>query len=548
MTRQTSTIATWRNRVRARIGSTLPWARRSDLAAHLEALAATNAQHLDALRAELEGLVALHAGYSSGRIDQFDQQLVRLSDDLTELIGSRMAENAESHELLATRTAEVDATLAALAAHVDVLTRSIAALSDGPSARRKELHDALAWYPTWSALAPLASEPLVSVIVPTRDRRGLLEGALASLVRQTYPNWEAIVVNDGSTDSTGDLLDEICARDQRFRRFDGGGRGCAIARRHGLEQVRGDVIAYLDDDNVMTDGWLRAAVEALGRSPELGAVYGGQLRQEEVSMPTLLLEPFDELVLLESNFIDIGAFAHRPLGGVAFREHTNGFEDWDFILSVNELHSIDPLPVVASVYMTTAPGRMSMASGRYEVESTVRSTAVRRRLADPAFVERSLRLLTKETSPSTGAVITHDAESLVAIMLSIARRRGGTIGVLEWGTRPRLEFVQDLLGPHGMDVHWRVVGSDEPPDVEAPYDVIVVDGEMPRACVATAREVVAADGFVLVHGDDASWRDVDGFESWMAIGDEFWIGSTTATDFTGIVPIRALLRGMRRSR
>ena len=137
------------------------------------------------------------------------------------------------------------------------------------------------------------------------------------------------------------------------------------------------MIAYLDDDNLMSDGWLRAVVEVLGRQHELRAVYGAQLREVDAAEPWLLLEPFDELRLLEGNFIDIGAFAHRPIGGVAHRPDIRGLEDWDFILSVGETHTPVALPVIASIYLTGAGGRMTLGSDQSDDEEFIRSSAVR---------------------------------------------------------------------------------------------------------------------------------------------------------------------------
>jgi hypothetical protein len=588
----------------------LPWVKRSDV----DVLASSFSTQVEQLRGEWEDVVSLHARRSSARADQLERQLAQLSSDLTEMIGLRLVENAESHDVLATRIASTDAVLSGVAAHLNALDRSVASFSDAASARRKDLHDALAWYPTWSALAPLGSEPLVSVIVPTRDRRGLLGAALASLERQTYRHWEAVVVNDGSTDGTGELLDELSLHDERFRRFDTGGLGSGAARQYGLEQARGEVIAYLDDDNLMTDGWLRAVVESLVRSPELSTVYGGQLREMDGPRPWLLLEPFDELLLLEGNFIDIGAFAHRAIAGLGFRSEVDGFEDWDFILSFSEEHSIVPLPTIASVYMTSALGRVSVASGRHEVEEAVRSRAVRRRLADPVFVDRALRTLSATAPPrhSTGdeMVTFNDVEALVGIIRSVGRRREGPIRILVWDTRRGLEPVRAALGLHRLDVHWLLIGlesepvqssgSDEPvhwfdgsttdpvrlaeavlewpvtdvafdatvavppsdldPSTE-PYaslparmglsfDVVIIGGIEQRECLSVASQVVAEDGVVLLRAAESVWRDVEvgEFESWCAIGGEFWIGSLVQTDFTDLVPIRALLRGIGRGR
>ena len=58
----------------------------------------------------------------------------------------------------------------------------------------------------WIRHATITTTPLISVVLPTRDRRERLERAIASVVRQTYSNWQLVVVDDGSVDTTSDFL------------------------------------------------------------------------------------------------------------------------------------------------------------------------------------------------------------------------------------------------------------------------------------------------------------------------------------------------------
>ncbi|HTM10321.1 MAG TPA: glycosyltransferase [Verrucomicrobiae bacterium] len=97
--------------------------------------------------------------------------------------------------------------------------------------------------------------PLVSVIIPTYNRRAMLSDAIDSVIRQTYGDWELIVVDDGSTDGTAD---DVRARmHASVRLIAQRRRGVAAARNLGVRSSHGNYIAFLDSD----DFWLPRKLE-----------------------------------------------------------------------------------------------------------------------------------------------------------------------------------------------------------------------------------------------------------------------------------------------
>ena len=116
-------------------------------------------------------------------------------------------------------------------------------------------------------------EPLVSVIIPTWNRVYCLANAIDSLVAQTYPNWEAIVVDDGSTDNTASLLAERYGSDRRIRCVYQDNGGAAAARNYGLRLATGDYIAFLDSDDVWAAWKLELQLSCFQHFPELGMVW-----------------------------------------------------------------------------------------------------------------------------------------------------------------------------------------------------------------------------------------------------------------------------------
>jgi glycosyltransferase involved in cell wall biosynthesis len=96
----------------------------------------------------------------------------------------------------------------------------------------------------------------VAIIVPAKNAEGVLAAALDSLLRQTRRDWEAIIVNDGSADGTGDIAGGYAARDPRFRMIDGPGRGVAAARNAGLRAASTPWLVFLDADDWLAPTYL----------------------------------------------------------------------------------------------------------------------------------------------------------------------------------------------------------------------------------------------------------------------------------------------------
>jgi len=112
---------------------------------------------------------------------------------------------------------------------------------------------------------------LVSVIIPTYNRADRIVHTIESIHRQTYPNIEIVVVDDGSTDNTEEVVKSLSHGDRKhivyYKKLNG---GCASARNRGLELANGDGIAFLDSD----DTWEENAVESMvHRLEESGADF-----------------------------------------------------------------------------------------------------------------------------------------------------------------------------------------------------------------------------------------------------------------------------------
>jgi glycosyltransferase involved in cell wall biosynthesis len=112
---------------------------------------------------------------------------------------------------------------------------------------------------------------LVSVIIPTHNRAALVREAIQSALDQTYPAREVIVVDDGSTDETPQVLARY---GDAIRTVRTPHRGCAAARNTGINLARGAYFAFVDSDDVAPPNKLAVQVPVLEARPDVGFVYG----------------------------------------------------------------------------------------------------------------------------------------------------------------------------------------------------------------------------------------------------------------------------------
>jgi glycosyltransferase involved in cell wall biosynthesis len=133
--------------------------------------------------------------------------------------------------------------------------------------------------------------PFVSVILPTYRRPHGLRRALASVLDQTFPasSYEILVIDNNSPDDTARVIDEI-AREHpgRVRRLFEVRQGVSYARQAGIDQARGEIIAFFDDDVHVARNWLETIVETLEAHPEVQCVGGRVLPEWSVPPPAWL--------------------------------------------------------------------------------------------------------------------------------------------------------------------------------------------------------------------------------------------------------------------
>jgi glycosyltransferase involved in cell wall biosynthesis len=244
------------------------------------------------------------------------------------------------------------------------LLRKIHALDGALEQHRK--HVEVQTFMQWIELATLRGAPLISIVLPTRDRRELLTRAICSVNRQTYQDWELLIVDDGSVDDTPAYLAGLT--EPRVRSFRANGSGVCAARNVALAEVRGELIAYLDDDNIMHPHWLKSVVWGFEQRPEASVLYGAFVVDDTAridpkrggDLPRLYFWPYDHHAVAQDNVADMSCIAHRAgLPEARFDESLREMGDWDLFLRLTKTAPPLVLPAIACFYTTDAPNRLS---------------------------------------------------------------------------------------------------------------------------------------------------------------------------------------------
>jgi glycosyltransferase involved in cell wall biosynthesis len=220
--------------------------------------------------------------------------------------------------------------------------------------------------------------PRVSVVVSHYQRQAELCEALQSIARQSFQDFEVIVVNDHGADSRG-LVSEFAARLPGFPpsrvRYDYRARngGVAATRNRGIALASGELIAYLDDDDLWRPCHLERLVAALDAEPDAALAYGDAAicRMERdpacgawtAAAQRTLAVPFDRTALGRDDFIVPGGMLHRralidAIGG--YDESLPVSDDWDWLLRASAVSRFVRVPeIVIAVRIWADGGNLS---------------------------------------------------------------------------------------------------------------------------------------------------------------------------------------------
>ncbi|MFI3321497.1 MAG: glycosyltransferase family A protein [Rikenellaceae bacterium] len=177
--------------------------------------------------------------------------------------------------------------------------------------------------------------PLISVITPVYNMEEFLGETLDSILSSDYPNFEVVVVDDGSSDNSYQIAKQYAAKDGRVRAFTQKNGGVCVARNFAIENARGEFILPVDSDDLISSDYLTMAMDIILADSEVrvvapnGEFFGG--RQGEFKLPAFSLN-----LLARRNIIPPSGVYRKAdwqrVGGYCVEIIAT--EDWEFWISI----------------------------------------------------------------------------------------------------------------------------------------------------------------------------------------------------------------------
>ncbi|WP_413199766.1 glycosyltransferase [Nostoc piscinale] len=203
--------------------------------------------------------------------------------------------------------------------------------------------------------------PKISVVIPTYNSEKTIKTTIDSVLSQSFTDFELIVINDGSTDSTLDIVSQI--QDARLKVFSFENAGGNVSRNRGLQKAVGEFVSFLDADDVWTSDKLVSQLEFLQDNIDAKVAYSWTDYIDEngkflVSGNHITVNGDVYERLLVSNFLENGSnpLIYREdlieLGG--FDESLSAAQDWDMWLRLAAKYSFVCVPKVQILYRVSA--------------------------------------------------------------------------------------------------------------------------------------------------------------------------------------------------
>lgn len=206
--------------------------------------------------------------------------------------------------------------------------------------------------------------PLISIIVPTYNRESIISRTINSIKKQTFCDWELIIVDDGSTDNTKSVVKEFL-KDERIRYYSFPNMGASIARNIGIGLAKGELAGFLDSDDIWTDGRLKLIAEKYKENQDNFFITDFKSEDDTEGL-------FNEKYLKSNQFRQI-LLSHNFLGGTinlvvprqmlmeiqGFDQKLLSCQDHDIVNRLAEKFPVKYIPGEYAIYYRDADNRIS---------------------------------------------------------------------------------------------------------------------------------------------------------------------------------------------
>ena len=175
----------------------------------------------------------------------------------------------------------------------------------------------------------------IAIVIPCYNQEKYIKETIQSVKDQDYPDFSCVIVNDGSTDKSEDIILSEIYGDQRFRYFRIENSGPGYARNFGIQKTSSEYILCLDSDDLISSRYIKDAIEFLDKNQDITLYYGdAEYLYDSGKTSKFNLPEFNYPNLLYGNMIYVSGIFRRErydeVGG--FDEVIGGFEDWEFLI------------------------------------------------------------------------------------------------------------------------------------------------------------------------------------------------------------------------
>lgn len=222
---------------------------------------------------------------------------------------------------------------------------------------------------------------MVSIIVPAYNCIKSLEYCVGSIRQQTYTHFELILVDDGSTDSSGKLCDRFAAEDDRIRVIHKPNGGVSSARNVGIDAATGEHITFCDSDDYLESDYLENLVQAAESNPDCGHIWccfqtvtGYQKENAApnyISEESVLYYTLKDYMTLHEMWLDTGPWNKLYIAkiikesGLHFSEDLSLGEDWLFNLAYIDASENDRIAVITKPLYNYMRGNDESLDSKY---------------------------------------------------------------------------------------------------------------------------------------------------------------------------------------